>query len=132
MKKFGLILFLLSILCFSQNNSQDSDDQNYASETVDKSADFEGGINVFRTLIMNNFIWKNVKCAEGIQRTTSRFIIERDGTISNVKTKSEIPSISAEIERVIRSIDAKWQPAVYKGVQVRSHYSLPVTLNCND
>lgn len=130
-KNFGLLLVLISIFCFSQKKDS-TIDENYANETVDKMAEFEGGINVFRTLIMNDFIWKNVKCSSGIHKTTSKFIVERDGSISNVKTKSEIPSVAKEIERLIKNINQKWEPAIYKGVKVRSVYTLPVTLNCND
>jgi len=64
----------------------------------------------------------------GIQgRVVLTFVIERDGSITDVKVvKSIDPSLDAEAKRVIRSMP-KWNPGKQSGAAVRVKYTIPVT-----
>ena len=56
------------------------------------------------------------------------FIVEPDGTISDISAKGENQSFNEEIERAVKSIQTKWIPAEVKGEKVRSKYYVPVKI----
>ena len=47
--------------------------------------------------------------------TTVKFIVEPDGSLSNISAKGENQSFNEEIERAVKSIQTKWIPAEVKG-----------------
>lgn len=64
-------------------------------------------------------------CVQG--RVICTFVVERDGSISNVKVaKSVDPLLDKEAVRVVSSMP-KWCPGKQNGVAVRVKYTLPVT-----
>ena len=60
--------------------------------------------------------------------TTVKFIVEPDGSLSNIAAKGENQSFNEEIERAVKSIQTKWIPAEVKGEKVRSKYYVPVKI----
>lgn len=64
----------------------------------------------------------------GVQgRVVCTFVVERDGSISNVKVaKSVDPSLDKEAVRVIKTMP-RWTPGKQKGEAVRVKYTVPVT-----
>ena len=66
----------------------------------------------------------------GIQgRVICTFIVETDGSITNVKVvKSVNPALDKEAVRVISSMP-KWNPGTQKGKTVRVKYTVPVTFS---
>ena len=64
----------------------------------------------------------------GIQgRVVVSFVVERDGSISNVRVEKSVdPSLDKEAVRVISSMP-KWIPGKQKGEPVRVKYTVPVT-----
>lgn len=66
----------------------------------------------------------------GIQgRVICTFIVEADGSITNVKVvKSVNPALDKEAVRVISSMP-KWNPGTQKGKTVRVKYTVPVTFS---
>jgi len=81
----------------------------------------------------SEFISKNMKYPEkakenGIQgRVITQFIVEKDGSISNVQVVRGIdPEIDAEAVRVVRSLP-KWTPGKQNGEARRVRFTLPVT-----
>ncbi len=130
MKKIFILIFLLSSLFYFSQQSSDNETENIV-ETADKLPVFEGGINVFRKIVAERFNIKNVDCSKGIHKSITKFVIERDGTIGPITVKGDCKSLNDEVERVIRTVETKWQPAVYKGILVRSYFSLPLNINFN-
>lgn len=60
-------------------------------------------------------------------RVTIRFIIEEDGSVSNVKTVQGIGSgCDEEAERLIRLSSGKWSAGKYEGKSVRTKISQPI------
>jgi hypothetical protein len=61
-----------------------------------------------------------------------KFIVEKDGKISNIKVEKNIegcPECGKEGVRVLSSYPNKWKPAKNNGEFVRSYYRLPITFN---
>ena len=95
---------------------------------VDVQANFAGGINAFRTKIGQNF---DLSLFEGSGETMTAnvtFIVEKDGTISNVKANGTDARFNKEAERTVKSVKGKWQPAKLKGEVVRSYFRVPITI----
>lgn len=62
-------------------------------------------------------------------RVIIQFIIEKDGSVSNVKVLRKIdPALDAEAVRVIRKMP-KWKPGKQRGKPVRVCFNLPIDFN---
>ena len=128
-----------------------TEDKNIVLNYVDKEAVFpDGGVNGFRSLLaskvntnkINEYenlpkeevkkIKKLISQKKPISKTTISsvltFIVELDGTISDISAKGENQSFNKEIERAVKSIQTKWIPAEVKGEKVRSKYYVPVKI----
>ena len=95
--------------------------------SVDVEADYgNGGLNGFRAKVAENFDNEAVE-GEGVLTTTVKFVVETNGTVSQVKATGSNADFNREAERVVRSIKG-WKPAKKGGVNVRSYYSLPLKM----
>ena len=118
---------------------------------VDKEAVFsKGGIDGFRDLFLLNIdtdkidgyedfpeeekkeiqklISKNKPTPSVMLYTTLTFIIEPDGTMSNILAEGENQSFNKEMERTLKTITDKWIPAEIKGKKVRFYYNVPIKM----
>ena len=128
-----------------------TEDKNIVLNYVDKEAVFpDGGVNGFRSLLaskvntnkINEYenlpkeevkkIKKLISQKKPISKTTISsvltFIVELDGTISDISAKGENQSFNEEIERAVKSIQTKWIPAEVKGEKVISKYYVPIKI----
>jgi len=128
-----------------------TEDKNIVLNYVDKEAVFpDGGVNGFRSLLaskvntnkINEYenlpkeevkkIKKLISQKKPISKTTISsvltFIVELDGTISDISAKGENQSFNKEIERAVKSIQTKWIPAEVKGEKVISKYYVPIKI----
>ena len=95
--------------------------------SVDEAADYSnGGVNEVRAKVAENFDAGAIQ-GEGMLTTTVKFVVETNGTVSQVKATGSNPDFNREAERVVRSIKG-WKPAKKGGVNVRSYYSLPLKM----
>lgn len=93
-----------------------------------ENAKFEGGIDAFRNKVMNKFDVSAFQ-DEGSINTTVTFIVERDGTISDIKTNGKDASFNAEAIRTIKAVKGKWVPGKNKkGESVRSYFKFPISM----
>lgn len=101
---------------------------NEVYESVDQSAEYPGGLNGVRKYIADNVDTSNLE-GEGQLTVKLKFIVERDGTVSDVKVtqKSGNSDFDAETIRVVKRLK-KWAPAKKNGENVRSYYSIPITM----
>ena len=92
---------------------------------VDKKAQFPGGPDSLKSFIKRNLILPPLlECYQG--SVFVRFIVEKDGSISDVKVIRPIePLVDDEAVRVVRSMP-KWIPAEKDGKAVRSRFMMPV------
>lgn len=95
---------------------------------LSKSANFEGGIDAFRNKVMNKFDVSAFE-EEGVVSTKITFVVETDGTISNIKANGKDASFNAEAIRTIKAVKGKWVPGKNKkNESVRSYFSFPISM----
>lgn len=95
---------------------------------VDVEAAFQGGINSFRAKVVQNFNTGDFEGTGELMKTMVTFIVEKDGTISNIKATGTDRDFNAEAERTIRKINGKWSPAKLNGENVRSYFKFPISM----
>ena len=94
---------------------------------VDKKAQFPGGPDSLKYFIERNFCYPP-NWVELQGTVYVRFIVETDGSISDVKViRSLDPPMDDEAVKVVRSMP-KWIPAEKDGKAVRSRFLLPVRI----
>lgn len=104
-------------------------DPNAILPVVDVEADFSGGINAFRNKVSENFDVSAVNSDSGeIIKGTVTFIVEKDGSISNIKVNGANADFNKEAEKTIKKIKGQWIPAKFQGQKVRSYFRLPISM----
>ncbi len=94
---------------------------------VDVEASFRGGLEAFRRVIGENFDTSAVD-KSGVISTVVTFVVEKDGSVSNVKAKGTDTDFNREAERTIKDIRTKWTPAKLDGESVRSYFRIPISM----
>ena len=96
---------------------------------VDVEADFIGGVNAFRTKVLQNFDSSVIENETGeVVKAVVTFVVERDGTISNIKVSGTNADFNKEAEKTIKGIKGKWNPAKFQGENVRSYFRFPISM----
>ncbi len=95
---------------------------------VEQLAEFPGGINSFRTKVNNNFDTSVMDGDGGTVKTEITFVVERDGSITDVKASGSNRTFNDEAIRTVKSIKNKWTPAKINGQSVRYRFRLPLTM----
>ncbi len=93
---------------------------------LDKQPEFPGGINKFYSYVGNNFEKPEIEGEQTISVYVA-FVIEEDGTMSNIKvTRDPGYGLGKEAVRVLNSLKTKWTPGMIGGHPVRTYYNLPI------
>jgi TonB family protein len=94
---------------------------------VDVQPQFPGGDMEFSRFLARNVRYPSSAYKNNVQgRVILTFVVEKDGTISNIKVLRGVGSgIDEEAIRVIRS-SPPWKPGMQKGKPVRVQYSVPM------
>lgn len=89
-----------------------------------------GGMQAFLQYIGENYVYpKEAEAAEVSGRVITTFIVEKDGTLSNVKNIRDLGhGTGEEAVRVIKN-GGKWKPGVQNGQSVRVQFTMPIVLN---
>lgn len=98
-------------------------------ETVDQAAEYRGGLNAFRNDVGNGVQSSFDGEGEGKLTVKLRFVIELDGSVSDVRITEKSGNSdfdNAAVSTVKRS--KKWTPGKINGEPVRSRFSIPVTM----
>ncbi|GEJ47032.1 MULTISPECIES: energy transducer TonB [unclassified Chryseobacterium] len=97
---------------------------------VDQSAEYPGGMGALRKFLGDNFDTSLMEGGEGTLKAKLKFVVEKDGTVSNVTIEEKSPNgdFNNEAMRVVKKLK-KWTPAKRNGESVRSYYSVPFTMN---
>ena len=123
MKRLFLIMFLafLSVNAYSQ-----SDDEVYS--WVEEAAQFPGGQEEMMKFIQDNRQYPDEAKSQNLHgRVIVSFIVEKDGSLSNVKVMRSLGSgCDEEAVRVINSMP-KWKPGKNSGKEVRTKMLVPIT-----
>ena len=110
------------------SNTDNKPDTTKVYDAVEKMPQFVGGDAELRKFLHNNIKYPVAAEEKGIQgRVVCSFVVECDGSISNIKIiKSVDPSLDEEAVRVL-SLMPKWTPGTIDGVPVCVKYTVPVT-----
>ena len=96
---------------------------------VDVEADFIGGVNAFRTKVLQNFDSSVIENETGeVVKAVVTFVVESDGTITNIKVSRANTDFNKEAEKTIKGIKGKWNPAKFQGENVRSYFRFPISM----
>ncbi|MGI6242037.1 MAG: TonB family protein [Prevotella sp.] len=89
---------------------------------------FPGGTSAMMKYLASNIKYPKECHEKGIQgRVIVQFIVQKDGSISNVKVVRSIdPLLDAEAVRVVSGMP-KWTPGKMKGKPVNVHYTIPIS-----
>lgn len=103
-------------------------DENRIVEIADVEAKFPGGINAFRNQVGKYFDQRDFDGTGELMKTTITFVVEKDGSISNIKANGKDKYFNDEALRTIQKINAKWIPAQVKGKNVRYAFKMPISM----
>ncbi len=122
------VALMMLVLLFSFMTSTAQTKKNdMVFDVVEVMPQFPGGQIAMLQYLMKNIKYPEQAMKEGIQgRVTVRFIVEKDGSISDVKPVLSVhPLLNKEAVRVVKSMP-KWSPGKHNGKPVRVRFNLPV------
>ena len=110
------------------SGSNPSTDNSQVFKVTDEQPEFVGGQTALANYLGNNVVYPTVAIQNNIQgRVVVSFIIEKDGSVSNVELISDVdPLLDAEALRVVKAMPS-WNPGKINGKPVRTQYALPIT-----
>lgn len=111
-----------------QNRGMSSNNHTDLIPITEKSADYPGGINALRQEVADLFYTDGVCAEEKTVKAHVAFIVEKDGTISNVQAQGDNFTFNRQAEIALYSVSEKFAPAVFKGSTVRYRFKLPLTM----
>ena len=129
LKYFLFACFFCANIVFAQTtqNSKKINDFEIVQDCVDQNPNFPGGISAFRIDIYNKMNTDSI-IGTGILRTEVTFVIEKDGSISNIKANGNHQVLNIAAENAINSIKEKWTPATKDGKLTRYRFKVPLQL----
>ncbi len=103
------------------------DTGDYVFAVVEQDPEFEGGMEGLYQYLATSIKYPADARKEKVQgRVFVNFVIERDGTVSNVKVvRSPDERLGKEAARVVEAMP-KWKPGRQNGKKVRVLYTLPI------
>lgn len=122
------VALMMLVLLFSFMTSTAQTKKNdMVFDVVEVMPQFPGGQIAMLQYLMKNIKYPEQAMKERIQgRVTVSFIIEKDGSISDVKAvRSVHPLLDKEAVRMVKSMP-KWSPGKNNGKPVRVRFNLPV------
>ena len=108
------------------HDSKPEDNEVYNTAAVEVLPKFPGGIQNFHAFLKRNYVTpQEIINDEASGGVFVNFIIEKDGSVSNIKVLRDFGYGSGkELERVLK-LSPNWIPAIKGGNPVRCLYSVP-------
>lgn len=105
------------------------DDTIHSQRSVQVQPEYPGGLQEFVKYVISRLDGINVDQASGNIRMSFTFVIEKDGTLTDIRIVDDggHPSIASRAVRVL-GWSPKWQPGVNNGRPVRVSYSIPIII----
>ena len=125
------LMMLVLLFSFMTSTAQTKKNDMLFS-VVEVMPQYPGGQIAMMKYIMENMKYPKQAMKEGIQgRVAVRFIVEKDGSISDVKPILSVhPLLNKEAVRVVKSMP-KWTPGKQNGKPVRVRFNLPIMFKLN-
>ncbi|RKS96393.1 hypothetical protein BCF58_2817 [Chryseobacterium defluvii] len=112
-----------------KNPLQKQEPSDETSAAASKAADYPGGMNTLREEIAKLFYSEGVYTEVKTVKANVTFIVEKDGSVSNVHAQGDNFTFNRQAEIALYCISEKFSPAVVNGNPVRYRYKLPLTMN---
>ncbi len=108
----------------------DADDDVFV--VVEEEPEFPGGTDALYRYLATNIKYPKEAKENKIQgKVFVSFVIEKDGSVSNIKVLRDIGGgCGEEAVRVVQQMP-KWKPGRQRGKRVRTQYNLPLNFNLN-
>ena len=128
--KAALMMLVLLFSFMTSTAQTKKNDMEYC--IVEMMPQYPGGLAAMLKYIRENIKYPEQAMKKGIQgRVTVSFIVEKDGSISDVKPVLSVhPLLNKEAVRVVKSMP-KWSPGKHNGKPVRVRFNLPVMFKLN-
>ena len=122
-----VVLMMLVLLFSFMTSTAQTKKNNMVFDVVEVMPQYPGGQIAMMKYIMENMKYPKQAMKKGIQgRVAVSFIVEKDGSISDVKPILSVhPLLNKEAVRVVESMP-KWTPGKQNGKPVRVRFNLPV------
>jgi protein TonB len=105
---------------------REEEDWNKTFTKVEIPSEYPGGPAAWQRFLHRNLLYPQNALDQGIQGfVVVQFIVDRDGSVSNVEALSGPMELRAEAIRVIKK-SGKWTPAIQNGHQVKSYKQQPL------
>lgn len=126
---------MMAVLCLMTANAQKtvvSQSKQNVYDVVEQMPEFPGGMPAMIEFLQTNLNYpKDAKKQKVGGRVLVMFVVETDGSMSNVRVAKKIfPSLDAEALRVVKAMP-KWNPGKEKGKPVRVNFTLPIVFSLN-
>lgn len=104
----------------------ENDKKIYGSSLVDSLPKYSGGMDKFHVFLKKNYVApKEAVKNEAYGGVFVNFVIEKDGSLSDIKVLRDFGYKSGEeLVRVLK-LSPNWKPAIKDGYRVRCLYSVP-------
>ena len=121
------------VLLEGLSSSSDKPDNDTVFSVCEEMPEFPGGTEKFMEYLSSNIKYPEEAKEKGISgRVFIQFVIEKDGSVTNVKVMKGIGALcDDEAVRVVKSMP-KWKPGKQKGKPVRVNYILPVSFKLDE
>ena len=129
MKK-QILMSMIAVFCFMTVSAQKtvvSEKDKKVYDVVEQLPEYPGGMPAMIDFLQTNMKYpKDAEKQKVEGRVLVMFIVETDGSVSDVKVARNVfPSLDEEAVRVVEAMP-KWIPGKEKGKAVRVKYTLPV------
>lgn len=120
------------MLGYSVSKAQNNDEKIYSFVSMENPPKFPGGMAAFYKFLGANIKYpEQAKKANIAGKVYVSFVIEKDGTVSNVKTERGIGyGADEEAVRVLK-LSPDWIAGTQNGKQVRVKYNIPIQFHNN-
>lgn len=101
--------------------------------SVEQVPEFKGGLEAFGKFLMTNMRYPKAARDNNVQgRVIVTFVVEKDGSLSNMKVVRGIGSGCDEEAVRVLSISPAWKPGIQNGKLVKVQYSVPISFTLAD
>ena len=123
----ALVVLFYSVDNFTQSAEQQEDNTIYALAGIDVKPEFPEGLEKLNALVNESYL-KGEFASEIKGKVNALFVIEKDGSLSDVKILRGVDAAKAkELIRILKSFP-KWNPGKQNGTIVRVMYVLPLVI----
>lgn len=131
MKNTILIFFFLLIgfKTIAQESSTISEEDRIYSFVQEKASPIDG-MTIFYQSFIDEFQIAISRFKDNDAKVRLKFIVEKDGTFSNITSESTNADYGKEAIRVLKRMPA-WKPAKHNGETVRSSFIMPINIGDN-